>query len=129
MLYTNVGPRILSVHNVRIVADLDLRDSVSIGQYDDGAVAGPSSTFRVSATITSAWLENILKKNDKGKIVTNFFEKMNYLDQEHRKYLAHLIVDNYLARKQYFPATEMQRLSHLIAEKFTNEVPVSLMLC
>ncbi|XP_062554719.1 uncharacterized protein LOC134219850 [Armigeres subalbatus] len=74
-------------------------------------------------SVTLNLLEDILGRNEKGKIVTQFYKTHQRLDTQHRKYLAHTVVDYYIANGNYFPIPDMARFSQCIAEKFPPELP------
>ncbi|XP_058456659.1 uncharacterized protein LOC131434042 [Malaya genurostris] len=74
--------------------------------------------------VTYTLLDDILQRNEKGKIVTQFYKGHNNLDSEHRKFLAHTIVDFYIANNMYFPLPDMARFAQLISERFLSEISV-----
>lgn len=76
-------------------------------------------------SVTAALLDDILKRNEKGKIVVKHFLQNKKLDAAHRKYLAHTIVDYYIANDLYFPLPDMSKFAQLIAERFPNELIVN----
>ncbi|XP_021708165.1 uncharacterized protein LOC110678890 isoform X2 [Aedes aegypti] len=73
-------------------------------------------------SVTSELLNDILNRNEKGKIVVNFFGKHQCLDSSHRKFLAHTIVDYYIANDMYFPLPDMAKFAQLIADRFSMEL-------
>lgn len=76
-------------------------------------------------SVTSELLNDILCRNEKGKIVVKYFEKHQCLDTASRKHLAHTIVDYYIASDMYFPLPDMAKFAQLIAERFSMELAVT----
>lgn len=74
--------------------------------------------------VTRALLDNILERNEKGKIVFKYYQSLRRLDSHHRKYLAHTIVDYYIANEKYFSLPDMARFAELIADRFPPEIAV-----
>ncbi|XP_021707649.1 uncharacterized protein LOC110678719 [Aedes aegypti] len=83
---------------------------------------GPSNHCLLPSSVTRSHLEDVLERNEKGKIVRNYYEKHHQLDTEHKKYLAHTIVDYYIANDRYFTLTDMARFAHYIVERFPSEL-------
>ncbi|XP_062535677.1 uncharacterized protein LOC134204897 [Armigeres subalbatus] len=75
-------------------------------------------------TVTTELFNDILSRNEKGKIVVKHFHNHQCLDATHRKYLAHTIVDYYIANELYFPLPDMAKFAQLIAARFTTELAV-----
>ncbi|KXJ80053.1 hypothetical protein RP20_CCG027013 [Aedes albopictus] len=73
-------------------------------------------------SVTSELFNDILCRNEKGKIVVKYFEKHQCLDTASRKHLAHTIVDYYIASDMYFPLPDMAKFAQLIAERFSMEL-------
>lgn len=109
------------------------RDRANNTSSDCSNQAGPSTQLSsrasqhplLSTSVTLSLLEDILERNEKGKIVTQFYEMHQRLDTHHRKHLAHTIVDYYIANERYFPIPDMTRFARCIAEKFPPELPVN----
>nr|XP_029727572.1 uncharacterized protein LOC115265764 [Aedes albopictus] len=107
------------------------RDRANNTSSDCSNQAGPSTQLSsrasqhplLSTSVTLSLLEDILERNEKGKIVTQFYEMHQRLDTHHRKHLAHTIVDYYIANEKYFPIPDMTRFARCIAEKFPPELP------
>ncbi|XP_058817501.1 uncharacterized protein LOC131680809 [Topomyia yanbarensis] len=95
----------------------------SCEQHDIWNEPGPSNQrFKYLPTeVTTQVLDSLLVNNEKGKIITNYYAKHGMLDLEHRKNLAHVIVDRYIANNQYFSLADMKAFSEIISEKFTDE--------
>lgn len=97
---------------------------------DQTASTSDSSCFSprrnlIPTNVSKAVLDSILERNEKGKMVVRYFHQHNRLDNTHRKYLAHTVVDYYLARQKYFTIPDMLRFSELIAERFSPEISVT----
>ncbi|XP_055542936.1 uncharacterized protein LOC129728516 [Wyeomyia smithii] len=82
-------------------------------------------TKLISKTVTSAVLDSILERNEKGKIVCNYYRDHHFLDKVHRNFLAHTIVDYYIANQTYFKPADMAQFSELIAERFKPEIAIT----
>ncbi|XP_062550565.1 uncharacterized protein LOC134215377 [Armigeres subalbatus] len=83
---------------------------------------GPSKHPLLSSSVTKNLLEDILERNEKGKIVRNYYNKHRLLDTQHKKYLAHTVVDYYIANECYFTLSDMARFADFIAEIFPPEI-------
>ncbi|XP_053687806.1 uncharacterized protein LOC128737233 [Sabethes cyaneus] len=79
---------------------------------------GVSEHKLLSTSVTIHLLEDILNRNEKGKIITEHYQMHNKLDSEQRRSLAHTIVDYYIARRRNFPLPDMARFAQLISERF-----------
>ncbi|XP_053698349.1 uncharacterized protein LOC128745332 [Sabethes cyaneus] len=84
---------------------------------------GVSEHKLLSTSVTIHLLEDILNRNEKGKIITEHYQMHNKLDSEQRRSLAHTIVDYYIARRRNFPLPDMARFAQLISERFPPEIP------
>ncbi|XP_055551311.1 uncharacterized protein LOC129733819 isoform X2 [Wyeomyia smithii] len=71
---------------------------------------------------TNSLLLDILPRNEKGKIVSQYYEKNHKLEDEHKRSLAHTIVDFYTANNEYFHLPDMERFAQLIAARFSTEI-------
>lgn len=80
-------------------------------------------------SVTAELLDDILKRNEKGKMVVKHFLQNQKIDAAHRKYLAHTIVDYYIANDLFFPLPDMLKFAQLIVERFPNELTVILFRC
>ncbi|XP_062542343.1 uncharacterized protein LOC134210312 [Armigeres subalbatus] len=85
---------------------------------------GPSQRRFLQTAVTNNELLSILERNEKGKIVCQYYEANRRLDLQHRRYLAHTIVDYYIANNSYFTLADMDRYSELIAARFPTELSV-----
>ncbi|XP_062709690.1 uncharacterized protein LOC134288543 [Aedes albopictus] len=84
---------------------------------------GPSHVTRLlQTTVTNNVLLGILERNEKGKIVCQYYQAHQRLDVEHRRSLAHTIVDYYIANNTYFTLADMERFADLIAARFPPEI-------
>lgn len=79
----------------------------------------------LSTSVTAQLLNDILCRNEKGKIVVKHFQKHQCLDATHRKYLAHTVVDYYIANEMYFTLADMGKFAQLVAERFPKELAVN----
>lgn len=86
------------------------------------AIPGPSRFGQT--TISNSLLISILERNEIGKIVCQYFQENQRLDVEHRRSLAHTIVDYYIANKIYFALADMERFADLISARFPTEISV-----
>nr|XP_029724108.1 uncharacterized protein LOC115264504 [Aedes albopictus] len=87
------------------------------------AVPGPSHmTKLLQTTVTNHVLLGILERNEKGKIVCQYYQAHQRLDMEQRRSLAHTIVDYYIANNTYFTLADMERFADLIAARFPPEI-------
>ncbi|XP_058835567.1 uncharacterized protein LOC131692500 [Topomyia yanbarensis] len=100
---------------------------VEANQTNCVAIPGRPGTSKhklLPTSVTYSLLDDILQRNEKGKIVTRYYETHKSLDSEHRKYLAHTIVDYYIANHIYFALPDMARFAQLISERFSPEISV-----
>ncbi|XP_021707114.1 uncharacterized protein LOC110678464 [Aedes aegypti] len=79
----------------------------------------------IPTSVSRALLDNILERNEKGKIVAKYYQLHSRLDKQHRKFLSHTIVDYYIANQKYFALPDMSRFAELIAERFPSEIAVT----
>lgn len=89
----------------------------------------PAKHRLLPTSVTAELLNDILSRNEKGKIVAKHFKENNCLDKTHRKYLAHTIVDYYIANDLFFPLPDMAKFAQLIAERFPMELAVNTLGC
>lgn len=87
---------------------------------------GPSKRKLLPTAVTNNLFLDILQRNEKGKIVTLYYTAHHRLDIEHRRYLAHTVVDYYIANEQFFNLADMERFAQLIAARFPPEISVIL---
>ena len=79
----------------------------------------------LQTTVTNNVLLGILERNEKGKIVCQYYQAHQRLDVEQRRSLAHTIVDYYIANNTYFTLADMERFADLIAARFPPEISVN----
>lgn len=108
--------------------------SKSLKSIPDEATAPPATVLckqnplkhrLLPTSVTAELLDDILKRNEKGKIVVKYFSEKQKLDAAHRKYLAHTIVDYYIANDLYFSLPDMTKFAQLIVGRFPNELTVN----
>lgn len=85
---------------------------------------GPFKHKLLPTAVTNALFLDILQRNEKGKIVSRYYEANHKLRDEHKRALAHTIVDFYIARDEYLRLPDMERFAQLIAARFPPEIPV-----
>lgn len=66
-------------------------------------------------------LEKLLKENEKGKIITKYYEKFHTLNSLMRKQLSEIVCDSYISQEKPFPVHDMEKFSELISAKFDSE--------
>lgn len=66
-------------------------------------------------------LQKILETNEKGKIISKYYDTYNSLHPSLRKHLSEIICDSYIANEQSFNVHDMQKYSELIATRFPSE--------
>lgn len=76
----------------------------------------------LSSRVRQADLDELLKNNEKGKIVAKFHEKFKTLPHGLQLDLAGIIADSYIAEGQKFPLPDMRKYAQLIASRFENEL-------
>ncbi|KAL1400706.1 hypothetical protein pipiens_007211 [Culex pipiens pipiens] len=92
------------------------------------SAAGQNPEFKpkqhnlLASSVTRNLLDDILSRNEKGKLVCQFYDSHQKLSTTYQKWLGHTIVDYYLANKTYFTLADMARFSELIADKFKSEI-------
>ncbi|XP_021705992.1 uncharacterized protein LOC110678001 [Aedes aegypti] len=120
VLYQSAGTS-RACQNVSAVA------TVPFGSTTVAFHSNPLKHRLLPTSVTSELMNDILRRNEKGKIVAKYFEIHHCLDATHRKYLAHTVVDYYIANDLYFSLPDMAKFAQLIAERFSNELPVKLL--
>lgn len=86
---------------------------------------GSSRHPLLPTSVTKHLLEDILERNEKGKIVRKYHDVHRRLDSQHRKYLTYIIVDYYIANERYFTLPDMAKTAQCIAERFPPELAVT----
>ncbi|KXJ78779.1 hypothetical protein RP20_CCG002988 [Aedes albopictus] len=115
VLYTEARPNSDSVTGTR-----------STPSPSDRSAVGTSPQRKLLPTaVTKSLLDSILDRNEKGKIVVKFYQLHHCLDLNHRKHLAHTIVDYYMANQKYFSLADMARFAELIADRFPPEISIT----
>ncbi|XP_062554081.1 uncharacterized protein LOC134219376 [Armigeres subalbatus] len=92
---------------------------------DQSPPSEPKDRKLLPTNVTTALLDNILQRNEKGKIVSKYYQLQHRLDKQHRKYLAHTIVDYYIANQKYFSLPDMERFAELIVDRFPPEIAMT----
>lgn len=85
---------------------------------------GPFKRKLLPTAVTNNLFLDILQRNEKGKIVTQHYIANHRLDVEHKRFLAHTVVDYYIANDNYFNLADMERFAQLIAARFPPEIAV-----
>ncbi|XP_065088560.1 uncharacterized protein LOC135710036 [Ochlerotatus camptorhynchus] len=83
---------------------------------------GPFKRKLLPTAVTNNLFLDILQRNEKGKIVTQHYIANHRLDVEHKRFLAHTVVDYYIANDNYFNLADMERFAQLIAARFPPEI-------
>lgn len=76
--------------------------------------------------IQSKDLDELLKNNEKGKIIMKYYEKFQTLNNLMRKQLSEIICDSYISQEKPFPLNDMIKFSELISAKFLTESKVAI---
>lgn len=108
------------------VPDIEpVEDVTSVNQVGIARIAQTTNRKLIPTTVTKALLDTILERNEKGKIVSKYYqENHQHLDKTHRKFLVYTIVDYYIANQLYFTLPDMARFAELIVDRFRSEIAV-----
>ncbi|XP_055548889.1 uncharacterized protein LOC129732240 [Wyeomyia smithii] len=96
--------------------------SGSRNEKDYTSHPGPFKHKLLSTAVTNCLLLDILQRNEKGKIVSQYYGKKHKLKDEHKRSLAHTIVDFYIAHDEYIHLPDMERFAQLIVARFPPEI-------
>lgn len=76
----------------------------------------------LSSQVRASDLDELLKSNEKGKIVVKYHEKYGRLTSTLQGDLAGIIADSYIADGLKFPLPDMRKYAELIAKRFKSEI-------
>ncbi|XP_055614708.1 uncharacterized protein LOC129761035 [Uranotaenia lowii] len=76
----------------------------------------------VSSDSNQFVFEDIMRRNEKAKIVQQYFYSHKALDDKNRRSLVHVMVDYFIANKKYFSLSEMKIFSKMVSRRFPSEI-------